>query len=284
MTVSFPFIDVPPFVKIVGPLRMPPFGMLVATGVIVGSILAVRRTVKRGLDRAKIESMITYCLLCGFLFAHVLDVVMYRPRSVIEEPIELLLINHGISSYGGFVGTAIGGFVWKLLKKEPILPYGDQIAAIFPVAWIFGRAGCSVAHDHIGRLTTNTWLGVRFPDNGPFPPGLRYDLGLLEFFFTIPIAIVTLWYASKPRPAGTICGLICVLYAPVRFFLDALRGTDFAGADARYLSLTPGQWMSIALLGLGIGLFLQARGKPPIGIDPNAPPPSSRKVQAGATA
>ncbi len=279
---SFPFIDLPQFVKIVGPIRMPPFGMLVATGVIVGSIMAVRRTVRRGLDRAKIESMITYILLCGFLFAHVLDVVMYRPRTVIEDPIELVLINRGISSYGGFVGTAIGAFVWRLLKKEPMLPYGDQIAAIFPTAWIFGRAGCSVAHDHVGRLTTNTMLGVRFPEHGPYPPGLRYDLGLLELFATIPIAALTLWYARKPRPPGAICGLICVLYPPVRFFLDGLRGTDFVGADAPYFSLTPGQWLSIALLALGIGLFVHARGKPPVGIDPGAP--SSSRLSAGATA
>jgi phosphatidylglycerol:prolipoprotein diacylglycerol transferase len=281
--VNLPFLEVPPFVKIVGPLRMPPFGMLVATGVIVGSILAVRRTVKRGLDRAKIESMVTYTLLCSFLFAHVLDVVMYRPRSVLEEPLELLFINRGISSFGGFVGCAVGALVWRLLKKEPILPYGDQIAAVFPLAWIFGRAGCSLAHDHIGRLTTNTWLGVPFPENGPFPPGLRFDLGLLELFATIPIAVITLWFARRPRPAGRICGLICVLYAPVRFVLDGLRGTDFAGADARYFSFTPGQWLSIALLALGVGLFAQARGKPPVGADPNAPP-SSRKVSAGVTA
>ena len=267
---AFPFIEVHDLH--LGPVPFHPFGILVASGVLIGSVWAVRRAIKSGLDRAKMESLITYVLVFGFVLSHVLDVVMYRPRTILTNPIDLVLLNHGISSFGGFIGAIVGGLVWRLVKKERILAYGDQMAAVFPVGWLFGRAGCSTAHDHIGRLTDNALLGVRFPIDSPFPPGLRYDLGLLEFFATIPIAAITLWYARKPRPAGTICGLIALLYAPVRFFLDGLRGTDFAGADARYVGLTPGQWGSVGFLAIGVLLFVQARGKP---ASPIGPPGSS---------
>ena len=50
-----------------------PFGILVASGVLVGSLLAVRRSVRRGLSRVKIESLSSYILICGFLLSHVLD-------------------------------------------------------------------------------------------------------------------------------------------------------------------------------------------------------------------
>jgi phosphatidylglycerol---prolipoprotein diacylglyceryl transferase len=241
-----------------GKLSIAPFGILVSSAVLVGSFLTVRRAAQRGLPRARMESLASYILIFGFVLSHVLDVVMYRPRDALRNPLELLMLWKGISSYGGFIGCAVGVLVWKYTKKEPILPYGDQVAAIFPIGWIFGRAGCATAHDHIGRLSDSAFA-VAFPD------GARFDLGLIEMFLTIPLAIVMLWYARKPRRAGAITGLLCVLYAPMRFPLDALRATDIPNADARYAGMTPAQWLSIALFAAGAYLLYRSRTQPVVG-------------------
>ncbi len=256
-----------------GPFEIQPFGPLVAAGVLVGSFLGVRRASRRGLSRAGFESFATYILIFGFVLSHVLDVLMYRPRDALRDPLELLRLWNGISSYGGFLGCIVGAFVWSWTKKEPILPYGDQVAAVFPVGWIFGRAGCATAHDHVGRLSDSPFA-VAFPDGLYLPAGPRFDLGLLELFFTIPIAATVLWYARKPRRAGAITGLLCVLYAPIRFPLDALRATDITGADARYAGLTPAQWLSIGLLVTGTWLLLRARTQPVIGREPGDATPA----------
>jgi phosphatidylglycerol:prolipoprotein diacylglycerol transferase len=260
-----------------GPISLPPFGVLVASGVLLGSYLGVRHAGKIGVSRAKLESFTSYILFFGFVLSHVLDVLMYRPRDALRDPMELLRIWNGISSYGGFVGCIIGAFVWKAVKKEKILPYSDMCAAVFPVGWIFGRAGCSVAHDHVGRLSDSA-LAVDFPVGLYYPTGPRFDLGLLEMLLTIPIAIATLWFSRKPRRAGAITGFISVLYAPIRFCLDFLRATDLSGSDARYLGLTPAQWLSIALLGVGAWLLVRSRTQPLVGRkDPaNTGPASSR--------
>jgi phosphatidylglycerol:prolipoprotein diacylglycerol transferase len=252
-----------------GPLPLPPFGVMVASGVLIGSYLGVRRATKIGVSRAKFESFSSYILAFGFILSHVLDVLMYRPRDAFRDPMELLRIWNGISSYGGFIGTIVGAFVWKAVKKEKIRPYSDMCAAVFPVGWIFGRAGCASAHDHVGRLSDSP-LAVDFPALlGPggtyLPPGSRFDLGLIEMLLTIPIAIATIWFARKPRRAGAITGFISVLYAPVRFSLDFLRATDLASSDARYLGLTPAQWLSIALLGVGTWLLVTSRNQPVVG-------------------
>lgn len=258
----------------VGPIAVYPFGPLVAAGVLVGSFLGVRRAERRGLSRAGLESFATYILIFGFVLSHVFDVLMYRPRDVLREPWILLELWNGISSYGGFLGCIIGAFVWSWVKKEPILPYGDQVAAVFPVGWIFGRAGCATAHDHVGRLSDSPFA-VAFPDGLYLPAGPRFDLGLLELFFTIPIAATVLWYARKPRRAGAITGLLCVLYAPIRFPLDALRATDISGADARYAGLTPAQWLSIGLLVTGVLLLVRSRGQRMVGREPGEVTPVS---------
>lgn len=260
-----------------GSLSVHPFGILVASGVLVTSLLVVRRASQRGLARAKIESFSSYILVSSFFFSHVLDVVMYRPRDVLKNPLELLMVWHGISSYGGFIGCLLGAWIWSRVKKEPLFPYGDQIASIFPIGWMFGRAGCSVAHDHVGRLS-NSPLAVAFPDGLYYPSGPRFDLGLLELFAMVPIAIIVWWYASKPRRSGSITGLLCVLYAPIRFPLDALRATDIAGADARYFHLTPAQWLSLALFAAGAYLLYRSRTQPIVGREATPIPPPVAKA------
>jgi phosphatidylglycerol---prolipoprotein diacylglyceryl transferase len=139
------------------------------------------------------------------------------------------------------------------------LPYAEVASSIFPIAWLFGRLGCSIAHDHPG-IQSDLFLAVQYPGGG------RLDLGLIELLITIPLAIVCVRLWRKRRPLGTYSALACLYYAPLRFGLDFLRarepvvqGEGAASADARYLSLTPAQWASLALFGLGLGLFVYMR-------------------------
>ena len=64
----------------------------------------------------------------------------------------------------------------------------------------------------------------------------------------------------------------------MRFVLDALRATDVPGADARYFGLTPGQWMSMALVVVGVSMLAYARGKPPLEPKPVEAEPAEVKV------
>ena len=57
---------------------------------------------------------------------------------------------------------------------------------------------------------------------------------------------------STPPQKGFFVGILCVYYGLVRFTLDFSRTVDIAGADARYLCLTPAQWGCIGLLAVGV--------------------------------
>ena len=116
----------------------------------------------------------------------------------------------------------------------------DCVGFGFPFAWVFGRAGCALAHDHLGIASTS-WLAVQFPD------GPRLDLGLLEFFYTLGIAALFLALDRRPRPDGFFVFLFFAVYGPVRFVLDIFRTED-----ARYLGWTPGQFVALAATLLGI--------------------------------
>jgi phosphatidylglycerol---prolipoprotein diacylglyceryl transferase len=251
-----PYLEIPNLTIVPGTeIALKPFGALVATGVWVGAVLVVRQARRLGVDRTAMLSFALYVMVSGFCFAHALDVLWYYPGRVLREPLSILHMWEGLSSFGGFTGAVIGGLLWKWRHRSPMLPYADLMAWVFPFGWIFGRMGCSIAHDHPG-LPSDVWFAVRYPGGG------RLDLGLLELVFTIPLAVLFALLGRKPRPWGFYAGLLMTLYAPVRFGLDFLRARSLPGplgpVDPRYFELTPAQWGCIVALGAGIWLSWQA--------------------------
>jgi phosphatidylglycerol---prolipoprotein diacylglyceryl transferase len=269
----------------IGPLPLQPFGILVALGVVLGISLANRRARQLGMDTGELRSFTTWFLVTGFVGGHVFDSIFYNPKEVLEHPWILLALWNGLSSFGGFLGAVVGAVAWKYYetreviplgphfhivrpirrdKPIPILPFADVILAVFPIAWIFGRAGCAVVHDHPGaRASRDAWLAVAYGP-GPFDRfgfielrhGVepRYDLGLLEMMFTVLLAAAFASTWRRGRASGWYVVATSVLYAPVRFALDFLRVEDAEGGDLRYGSLTPAQWACLGLLLFGIAL------------------------------
>ena len=178
----------------------------------------------------------------GFLSAHVTSMVLYYPGELIDRPLTILTIGSSMSSYGGFFGGA-GAAVFYLRKRGlPMLPYSDTLVMGLLSGWFFGRLGCSIVHDHPG-IPSEFFLAVRFPG------GLRHDLGLYEWLFTIVLLVIAVSVRPWKLRPGMLTGILCVLYAPVRFMLDFLRAEDML-----YAGLTPGQYFSVLLFCFGLVL------------------------------
>lgn len=240
----------------INPLHPPtikPFGTLVAIGVYLGSIIAMRHARERGLNERKMSEFIFWTVGIGFIGGHVLDAIFYHPDRVMKDPLYLFMLWEGLSSYGGFIGALCGALAWRFSRKEPILGYVECVASAFPLAWVFGRAGCASVHDHPGRLS-DAWFAVKWPLGNSYVG--RFDLGLIEMVLTIPLAVAfwILWKNKPRRPLGFYVGIMCASYAPVRFYLDFLREDehDLLGGDPRYGGLTPAQWACFGLLGVGL--------------------------------
>src|SRR5271169_6946947 len=120
-----PYIKIPDFHPFqITWLPLHPFGLLVATGVLLGTVLANRRARKRGLDLEQLNSFITWMLVGGFTGGHVLDELLYDPHRVIENPISLLMLWAGLGSFPGFLGGVIGVVLWKFFDYRPASPGG----------------------------------------------------------------------------------------------------------------------------------------------------------------
>jgi phosphatidylglycerol:prolipoprotein diacylglycerol transferase len=301
-----PFIVIEPFQ--VGPVSIQPFGLLVALAILVGVGLATQRAKYVGLNVDDLRTFITWVLVGGFIGAHVLDSLFYHPHEVLAHPWSLIELWAGLSSFGSFVGASLGALGWKhfairegvslgplLALRIPtrraipmrMLPYADVLMAVFPVAWIFGRAGCAVVHDHPGmRAARGAWLSVA---HGPGPSTdfyflhfrhgaePRYDLGLLEMLFAVVLAAGFALTWRRGSVKGWYIATAASIYAPVRFLLDFLRVGDPEGGDLRYAFLTPAQWACVALLVFGVWLSVRL-ARAPSQDAPRAPATGTERV------
>ena len=239
----------------IGSIPIHLFGVLVAIGVIVGDRIVVAEGKKRGLEEQDVRFLNARIVIGGFIMAHLVSVIFYFPERIKENPLVLLNVWSGLSSFGGFLGAFLAFLYYTKKEKIPRLAYADSVALGLSVGWIFGRTGCFTAHDHPGRHTS-FFLSVNFPKQTALDvAGPRHDLGLDELLFTIVMTVILFRYAKKPRPPGHVIGLAAMMYAPIRFGLDFLRATDVALPDQRYAGLTPAQWACLATMVLGARLM-----------------------------
>ncbi len=237
----------------IGPLPIHPFGLLVATGIIVGHRLAMKRAEVLGLDLEKFEKLVFWTVLTGIVLSHMLDTIFYHPQTLRENPLELIMIHHGLSSFGGFFGAGIGYFVYSRMHKVDVWRSADAIAYGLPVGWLFGRTGCTVVHDHPGA-PSNSFLAMHFPARPQLglPAGNYFDLGLLELMCTPVLVAAAFFVASRTKKPGAVIATIALIYPVIRFPLDYLRMPDPNGGDVRYFGFTPGQYACILCFVLGL--------------------------------
>lgn len=224
---------------------------------VVGCELAYRQARRAGLETEVIVRGSLWALGAGFFLSHLTSLILYFPGTVKENPLAMLMIWQGHSSFGGFFGGVLGGLLYLRRRGIQPIPYLEAGFFGFVPAWIIARTGCTIAFDHPGRAT-DFFLGMA--DGAGV---VRHNLGLYEMLFSVLLA-AALYGLRNARPfEGFHLALVILLYSPVRFLLDTLRVED-----RRYWGLTPGQYFSVLLLALGIWLLL--RGRRTRGVYPNA--------------
>ena len=278
-TLGVPYFHLGSFDKLGIPIQA--FGVIVAIGVLIGAALLRRYAEWHGVSDDHIRGLTGWITVTGFIGAHVFDVVAYQWDDLVKDPVLLIKLWKGISSYGGFLGGAIGFAMYVWWKRLPVRLMADiAIVGLLP-AFSIGRIGCTVVSDHLGaRANPEAWYGF-LSMQYPYEQGLKdgvsglaqlfqqnpdaraagyidaWNLGLVELLYLIPVNLLILWLAFRPSkrlPAGLITVLTGMFYAPVRFFMDYLRPEN---SDPRHFGFTFAQWASI--LAFGVSVYAASR-------------------------
>lgn len=244
-----------------GPITLQVWGLFVALGFLLGAVMAGRLAKARGDDPKIVYDLAPWLVLAGLVGGRLGDVVFYRPAFYLANPLEILMLWHGGSSFfGGLIACILVGFFYLKKKKVDIWRYAEAGVYGLPFGMFIGRIGCFLIHDHPGTAT-HFILGVKYPDGV-----VRHDLGLYESLNGLVMALVFLWLSRKPRPVGTYISIFSIWYGVTRFFFDFLRT-----ADAKYFGLTPAQYLSVGMVVFGIWLAHRTLYHP---LKPYITPPS----------
>jgi phosphatidylglycerol:prolipoprotein diacylglycerol transferase len=257
-------------------IPLQPFGLLVAIGIIFGSYVAEWRGEKTGVPRQAVADFLVYTIVIGLLSAMLFNVVVYEPRKLLDM-LHGKFSYPGLSSYGGFLGGVLTALWFRQKKRMSIFVLGDVWCFAFPFAWVFGRTGCFVVHDHPG-IESDFFLAV---DNYNLEGVPRHDLGLYEVLWSLAAIGLFLWLGRKPRPRGYFMAVCPLFYAPIRFGLDFLREGEAYGGDVRYFGLTPGHYGSMALLAAGLAVAWRVWTGPEVSLHLDAPPAGTSEPPRG---
>lgn len=274
-----------PFLHL-GPLTIPTFGLMVATGLLAAAYLLQadfdrrrEQFVKSGYlknggkpthhdEGFLIIGVAGLAGLIGARLYHVLE----SPRELIADP-SLLISRYGFAWFGGF----LGGFVALLFLakhfKIPTLEFMDLCSPAAAVGYAIGRIGCLLSGDgDYGKPTPWTWpWGMAFPHGvvpttetcvqWGWPADCRvYPTPIYEFFIWMAIAAF-LWHmgrkaATGERPRGEIfCGYL-ILTGVARFLIEFIRINPRS-----FFGLSNAQTASLASIVISLLLFWQIRSR-----------------------
>jgi phosphatidylglycerol---prolipoprotein diacylglyceryl transferase len=228
-----------PFLHL-GPLTIPTFGLMVATGLLVAAYILQADFNRRrgqlqkyaspknaGAEGAKDEGFLIIGIaglagLVGARLYHVLE----SPRELIADP-SVLISRFGFAWFGGLLGGFVALVILAGRFRIPLLEFLDLCSPAAAVGYAIGRIGCLLSGDgDYGVPTTLPW-GISFP-NGVVPTLERvHPTPLYEFFIWLAIAAF-LWHLGKKalsgaRPMGEVfCGYL-ILTGVARFLIEFIR-------------------------------------------------------------
>ena len=245
-----------------GPLAVRWYGLMYLVGFGLAFWLGRQRIKRSNAGRVSYEA------LDDLLFFGVLGVVVggrlgyvlfYKPGYYLAHLLEIPAVWYGgMSFHGGFLGVLLA--VWWVARKNKLrwLEVTDFLAPLSPLAFAAGRLGNFINGELFGRVTNAPW-GMIFRSGGPLP---RHPSQLYQFALEGVLLFAILWiYSARPRPVGAVSGAFLIGYGALRFTAEFFREPDdFLGLLA--LNLSMGQWLSLPMIAVGIGMLAWAWRRP----------------------
>jgi phosphatidylglycerol:prolipoprotein diacylglycerol transferase len=251
----------------IGNFTIPSYGVLVATGILMGWLLAARLARRVGLRQDVILDLIFWCVLAGLLGGR-LTYILIEWRSFLTDPVGSLFGRAGQVFLGGFV-AAIGALIVVARRYGvPAVVATDILAPSLALGHAFGRVGCFLAGCCYGA-PTHSPLGVHFPrlvdEKGEIIGSLAYvdhlahgwitpedpcslaiyPTQLFEAVGNLVICGLLLLLWRRRRFEGQVALAYILLYSTMRFGLEFLRGDAARGI---YWGLSTSQWISLVLI------------------------------------
>ncbi|MDA8383636.1 MAG: prolipoprotein diacylglyceryl transferase [Betaproteobacteria bacterium] len=256
----------------IGPLAVRWYGLmylLAFINVIILGRYRIRTRPKEGWSYTELDDMLFYGVLGVVLGGRLGYVLFYQPAYYLIDPFTaghilaglkesfmriIAVWQGGMSFHGGLLGVLFA--MWRFSKRtgKPWFKIMDFIAPLVPLGLGAGRVGNFINGELWGRPTDVPWAMI-YPKHDMIP---RHPSEIYEFLLEGVLLFIIMWtFSAKPRPRGAISGLFLLGYGTFRFIAEFFRAPD-AFLGLLWLGLSMGQWLSVPMIVIGLGMLIWA--------------------------
>ena len=232
------------------------YGVLLAIGVIVASILAERRWKRWGHDPRDFQNIVVVVVICGVIGARLYHVATDYEKFEGDWLRVLEIWKGGLSIWGVVIGGMIGVIVMCRIKGYDTLGLMDAITPGLLIAQTIGRFGNWFNQELFGEPTDLPW-GLEI-DRENRPRGFEneptfHPTFLYESLYCLVLLAVLLRVERRVRlRRGPLGALYVMGYTFGRFWLEHLRIDE----AKLFLGYRINAWVSAAAFLAGLGWYL----------------------------
>jgi phosphatidylglycerol---prolipoprotein diacylglyceryl transferase len=266
----------------IGGLPIYTYGVLVATGVLIGVSFARQQAPRAGLDPEKIWNLGIYTILVSLLLAKIWLVFSEWDyySTHMREIFSIQTFQSGGTFYGGIVGAILTIVLYTHYQKMPLLSVMDIGVTGLALGHSIGRLGCFAAGCCYGKPTALPW-GITFTNPvaaqiAGTPLGVHlHPTQLYEASAEFLNFLILIWLGRRQSFRGQMIGTYFLLYGLERGTIEFFRG-DPGRTMMFHDSLSLMQIVSVGLILIGAFLWWRGlRGSAPI------PPLAPARATAG---
>lgn len=230
------------------------YGLLYMLGFLIGWYMLPKLQVYRGLRLTKdawsdIVSSVVLGVLIGGRLGYI---ILYEPSYFVSHPIEILYVwQGGMSSHGGFIGTAIALYYQANKKHISLLALIDCALVPIAIGLALGRVGNFINQELYGTVTTAAW-GITIPGI----EGLRHPTQLYAVGKDILLAIISYALLARTQTNGIVLGVFLICYGILRSMVEVYRVPTHSVVTFGTFSITRGQLYSVPFIVLGCALLV----------------------------
>ncbi len=258
----FDFItwNVNPEILPLGPLSLRWYGLLFATGFVLGYFILKKIFTKEGYSIELLDQVTMYMVVGTIIGARLGHVLFYDPRYYFENPLKIFAVwEGGLASHGAAIGILTALFIFVKKNKLSYLWLLDRIGMLVALGGVFIRLGNLMNSEIYGIETSLPWgfIFTREHETMPKHPTQIYEALSYLFIFVFLYFLYNKNIFVKQR--GKLFGIFLILLFGARFLIEYIKNpqSDFEKA----LPLDMGQLLSIPLILVGIGLIIWANRK-----------------------
>jgi phosphatidylglycerol:prolipoprotein diacylglycerol transferase len=246
-----------------GPFHLRTFGLTLALSFLVGTWLSLREARRRGIDETKLVNLVLVILVASIVGARGFYVATH-PAETAGDPLAFFrLWEGGLTLIGGFVAGTIAGFAYMAKAGLPMGATADTVTPAVALGVGITRIGCFLNGCCFGVPCDLPW-GVHFPPGSPpeaiYPGQALHPSQLYNAFAFFALFALLLWLRPRLKGDGQLWWLFVILFALVRFPVDATRHYEASAYVLRLgpWAITDSELIGIALVVVGTFFFVRA--------------------------